>query len=582
MVDDPCAPGEVCDEAMDRCATETCGPDPDADGDGVDSIACGGIDCDDDDEFRFPGNAEVCDAMGHDEDCTDETVAGATDGDLDEDGFTSALCCNGANCGDDCDDDDRSVFPGARELCNGRDDDCDGMTDEEPPGADPLCPGGTCSAGRCDLRGWDRTFGGTGGDFVAAVAMDQRGRVYITGWFEGTARFGGDPHTSAGSIDIFVAAFEADGAYRWSTTFGGAMGDAVTDIAYDPVADQLYLATTSYGAIDFGGGSVGGPSGASFVVALQTDGTYLWHAQLPLYLFVGLDGHDGVVVNTAFDDPFDFGGGSRSPVGQDTAVVRWSSDGRYLWDAHIPAAPGGYVRPARIALDSDGSVSVAGEYRGGPVDFGGGPRPNAGRQDVFALRLDGTGIHIWDYTAGGSGEDFASALAVGPAGQGFVVGSFQGTVDFGLGPETSPDATRAFLVALDSAGRPFDAQTWGGMGLENVARAVAQDSRGFVHVVGSFAGAVDFGGGGRSAPTEGAGFHVIFDGSLNHFSDRMITYAGHPIPCSGNCSVSVTDIAIGPADSTALIGGFASTVDLGGGARTSAGSADGFVHRVPN
>ena len=33
--------------------------DPDRDGDGIDSVACGGSDCDDDNENRFPGNAEV-------------------------------------------------------------------------------------------------------------------------------------------------------------------------------------------------------------------------------------------------------------------------------------------------------------------------------------------------------------------------------------------------------------------------------------------------------------------------------------------------------------------------------------------
>ncbi len=33
-------------------------------------------------------------------------------------------------CGDDCDDGDRAVFPGATEVCNGRDDDCNGSVDD--------------------------------------------------------------------------------------------------------------------------------------------------------------------------------------------------------------------------------------------------------------------------------------------------------------------------------------------------------------------------------------------------------------------------------------------------------------------
>lgn len=48
-------------------------------------------------------------------------------GDADGDGFADA-----ALGGDDCDDEDAAVFPGADELCNGRDDDCSGTIDDNP------------------------------------------------------------------------------------------------------------------------------------------------------------------------------------------------------------------------------------------------------------------------------------------------------------------------------------------------------------------------------------------------------------------------------------------------------------------
>ncbi len=60
----------------------------DADGDGVDSVECGGGDCDDSDRNRFPGNTEVCNE-GRDEDC-DQSTGGNRDSD--GDGYPDWTC----------------------------------------------------------------------------------------------------------------------------------------------------------------------------------------------------------------------------------------------------------------------------------------------------------------------------------------------------------------------------------------------------------------------------------------------------------------------------------------------------------
>ncbi len=90
----------------------------DVDGDGYLDLACGGDDCDDGDAAVHPGAAEVCD--GAEEDCEGEVDEGF---ELEGDGYTE--------CGGDCDDDDPGVFPGADEFCDAVDNDCDGEVDED-------------------------------------------------------------------------------------------------------------------------------------------------------------------------------------------------------------------------------------------------------------------------------------------------------------------------------------------------------------------------------------------------------------------------------------------------------------------
>lgn len=90
---------------------------PDFDGDGSAAVACGGNDCDDNDRTRYPGAAEVCDRDGKDEDC-DLRTYGTRDQDVD--GFHSSRCFNKdasgriVSQGDDYDDLRYAVKPGVQ------------------------------------------------------------------------------------------------------------------------------------------------------------------------------------------------------------------------------------------------------------------------------------------------------------------------------------------------------------------------------------------------------------------------------------------------------------------------------------
>jgi calcineurin-like phosphoesterase family protein/purple acid phosphatase-like protein/putative metal-binding protein len=122
---------ETCDDGIDQNCDgqdEAC-PCADADSDGSQDEACGGNDCDDTDPDVNPSATETC-GDSIDNDCDDETDEADCENcvDSDEDGY-SAIDVNCPS-GNDCDDTNNEVSPGATEICNQVDDDCDNETDE--------------------------------------------------------------------------------------------------------------------------------------------------------------------------------------------------------------------------------------------------------------------------------------------------------------------------------------------------------------------------------------------------------------------------------------------------------------------
>ncbi|MEC7985360.1 MAG: putative metal-binding motif-containing protein, partial [Myxococcota bacterium] len=148
---------EVCDERDNNCDGNI---DEDVltrfyideDGDGYgdsqrEELACeapvghvlSGNDCDDSDESIFPGAAEICDER--DNNCdgnTDEELGSLWHKDEDGDGYGDndvlVQACTAPEGfierGEDCDDSDDAIFPGASEICDGIDNNCNEAVDE--------------------------------------------------------------------------------------------------------------------------------------------------------------------------------------------------------------------------------------------------------------------------------------------------------------------------------------------------------------------------------------------------------------------------------------------------------------------
>ena len=234
-----------------------------------------------------------------------------------------------------------------------------------------------------------------------------------------------------------------------------------------------------------------------------------------------------------------------------------------------------------LVVDSSGNVFVAGTFYYADE---GGDAPGGNRADVYLARFSPTGALVWQQIIGTSaGDDRATAIARDAAGNLYVTGEFQGTVDFnagwGVNNLTATSWTAAiFVLKLDANGVFQWVKGYGtGAGL-SVGYRIAVDAAGNVLVTGQYSGTVNFNPGGTATNLTNAGSTDIFVLKLS--SAGVLQWVKGFGSWSGDRGVA---IATDATNRVYVTGAFSQTIDFdpGTGASylTSAGGTDAFVLR---
>ena len=80
--------------------------------------------------------------------------------------------------------------------------------------------------------------------------------------------------------------------------------------------------------------------------------------------------------------------------------------------------------------------------------IGGDPLFGAGSQDVFVAKFDPSGNHLFSERFGELDTDSGRGIACDSAGNAILIGSFANAIDFGGGLLDSPGGVDSYLVKL--------------------------------------------------------------------------------------------------------------------------------------
>lgn len=314
---------------------------------------------------------------------------------------------------------------------------------------------------------WQRTWGGIKGDVVNSITLDAaKTNLIVTGYFQGTVVF--TPTTTLNSVnsdsDTFLGKYStATGAPVWVRSFSNLDIDMGLAVMVDS-SDNVFLAGQFNLSINLGSGSIH-TAGTTYnrdiyIAKYAASGTNaptvpLWAFQRGTNtsesLFAGaLDTSGNVfLIGTFSGQRTDLGGGSITGQGinSDLFVVKYSgANGAFLWARPMLCVSGG--APRALGFDSSSHVIVGGYYYG-TCNFGAQSFTSAGSWDVFAAKYNGsTGAPIWAKTFGGTGGEDCYGLAVEASNFTVMVGTFDGSANFGGTMLTSAGYGDAFVMRL--------------------------------------------------------------------------------------------------------------------------------------
>jgi hypothetical protein len=193
--------------------------------------------------------------------------------------------------------------------------------------------------------------------------------------------------------------------------------------------------------------------------------------------------------------------------------------GSHVWSFGL--ATGGDVSGTSLAVDSTGSVLIAGTLFQGSIDFGDGAV--TGGPTGFVAKYSASGTFLWKRLLTGTGgiSNLVMQVRTDGANDVYVSGWFEtATLTIGSTTHTNASGLDLFLGKYTASGTPLWSKRFGNAGGSQRAPAFDVNAAGRIFLAGAFTGPLNLGG-----ATFGSSpylFAASYDGGGNHLWSKAV------------------------------------------------------------
>jgi len=426
---------------------------------------------------------------------------------------------------------------------------------------------------------WSHSAGGAnydGGNYVTVLGNT----VYVTGYVSTTAFFGSDSIISNGSVDGFIAKYNA---------ISGNLNDVVSigSPTYDygqtirGVHDQLYITGGFIDSITLAGSTFTGSGSIDiYVMNMDTSFTESWAETATgagfdvvrdLAVSEGSAEAERIYISGYLQNNLNVGTTSLSSTGAiDAFVAALDNNGNWIWAEAGVGASGGSAYDEAYGLDvsDNGDTLFVAGYYFNSLSFGSVSLTSNGLYDGYIVKFDTNGNAISGVTIGGSQTDALYDIEVGGEDLLFIAGQIQGSVSFADSTFTSNGNLDAFMGKLTSDYTEVWGKNLGGNQGDNY-NSIHLGGGERIHAAGFFrsdassyqSGLISAGGQDAiitsgtlygqvdtsftiSGLAAGSYTYILSDGAGNTFIDTITISSPAPISIAGN----VTNASSGTAN----------------------------------